>query len=66
MRGLYIATEQYSSLCVSAVVLTLGGSDIVEVDVQDREQVDSERVKVEAREGEEEDKTRTINARSNM
>ena len=35
---LYIATGQYSSLCVSAVVfLTLGGDDIVEVDVQVRE-----------------------------
>ena len=33
--------EQYSSLCVSAVVLILGGFDIVEVDVQDREEVDS-------------------------
>ena len=42
VRGLYIATEQYSSLCVIAVALTLGGDDIVEV-VQDREQVDSER-----------------------
>ena len=38
----------------------------MEVDEQDREQVDSEREKVEAREGEEEDKTRTNNARSNM
>ena len=44
VRELYIATGQYSSLCVSAVVLTLGGDDIVEV-VQDREQVDSEREK---------------------
>ena len=37
----------------------------MEVDEQDREQVDSER-KVEAREGEEEDRTRTDNERSNM
>ena len=66
VRGLYIATGQYSSLCVSAVVLILGGSDVMEVDEQDREQVDSEREKVETREREEEDKTRTSNARSNM
>ena len=46
VRGLYIATGQYSSLCVSAVVLTLGGDDIVEV-VPDREQADSDREKVE-------------------
>ena len=65
VRGLYIATGQYSSLCVSAVVLTLGGDDITEV-VQDREQVDSEREKVEVRDKEKGDKTRTNNARSNM
>ena len=52
-------------LCVSAMVSILGGFDIVEIDVQDREQVDSGE-KVEAREIEEEDKTRTNNARSNM
>ena len=46
MRGLYIATVQYSSLCVSAVVLTLGGDDI-EDGVPDREQVECERDKVE-------------------
>ena len=40
MRGLKIATVQYSSLCVSAVVLTLGGDDM-EAGVPDREQVDS-------------------------
>ena len=45
MRGLCIAMEQYSSLCVSAVVLILGGSDDIDVDEQDREQVDSEREK---------------------
>ena len=65
MKGLCIATGQYSSLCVSAVVFILGGFDIVDVDVQDREQVDSGE-KVEAREREEEDKTKTNNARSNM
>ena len=37
----------------------------MEVDVQDREQVDSGE-KVEARERKEEDKTRTNNASSNM
>ena len=51
MRGLCIAMGQYSSLCVSTVVLIFGGFDIVEVDVQDREQVDSGE-KVEARERE--------------
>ena len=56
---------QYSSLCVSAVVLTLGGGDIVE-DVQDKEQEDSEREKVEVRDQEKGHKTRTNNARSNM
>ena len=42
---------QYSLLCGGALGLILGGFDIVEVDVQDREQVDSEK-KVEARERE--------------
>ena len=51
MRGLCIATQQYSSLCVSAVVLFLGGFDNLKVDEQDREQVDK-REKVEARERE--------------
>ena len=45
VRGLKIATGQYSSLCVSAVVLNLGGDDIVEAAVPDREQVDNERKK---------------------
>ena len=49
VRGLYIAMVQYSSLCVSAVVKTLGGDDI-EDGVPDREQVDCEREKVEERE----------------
>ena len=57
MRGLCIAMEQYSSLCGCALGLILDGTDIVEVDVQDREQVDSGEI-VEAREREEEDKTR--------
>ena len=42
---------QYSSLCGFALGLILGGFDTVEVDVQDREQVDSGE-KVEARERE--------------
>ena len=54
-RRLYIPTGQYSSLCVSAVVLTLGGEEIVEA-VQEREQVDSEREKVEVRDEEKETK----------
>ena len=66
MRGLKIATEQYSSLCVSAVVLTIGGDDI-EDGVPDREQVDCEREKVEVGEKQERDKhEETTNARSNM
>ena len=58
MRGLCIATGQYSSLWVSAMVLILDGSDDMEVDEQDREQVDSERESRGAREREEEDKGR--------
>ena len=66
MRGLYIATGQSSSLCVSAVVLTLGGDDI-EDGVPDREQVDSEREEEEVGEKQERDKhEETTNARSNM
>ena len=42
LRGLCIATWQYSSLCVSALASIIGGSDDMEVDVQDKEQVDSE------------------------
>ena len=66
VRGLYIATGQYSSLCVSAVVVTLSGDDIVEVDVPDREQVDCEGEMVQVRDKEKGHKTRTNNARSNM
>ena len=43
---LYLATEQYSSLCVSAVVFTRGGDDI-EDGVPDREHIDCEREEVE-------------------
>ena len=38
-------SRQHSSLCVSALVLILGGSDDIEAGEQDREQVDSERKK---------------------
>ena len=65
VRGLYIATGQYSSLCVSAVVFTLGGDDI-EDGVPDREQVNCEREKVEIGEKQEKDKIRRDNKRSNM
>ena len=41
MIGLCVATVQYSKLCGCALGLLLGGFDIVEVDVQDREQVES-------------------------
>ena len=58
LRGLCIGTKQNSSLCVSAVVLFLGGFDHLEVDEQDREQVDSERESRGAREREEEDRAR--------
>ena len=53
----------YSSLCVSAVVLTLGGEDI-EDGVPDREQVDSEREKVEVRDEKERDKHERDNKRT--
>ena len=69
MRGLYKAMGQYSSLFVSAVVLTLGGVDI-EDGVLDREQVDNEREEVETMkevedgEKQEKDRTRTNNAQN--
>ena len=55
----------YSSLCGCAVGLILGGFDIVEVDVQDREQVDS-REQVEERERGRRQSKETTNERSNM
>ena len=57
VRGLYIATGQYSSFCGCALGLVLGDLDNMGVEVQDREQV-GVREKVEARETEEEDKTK--------
>ena len=57
VRGLYIATGQHSSFCGCALGLMLGVLDFMEVEIQDREQVEV-REKVEARETEEEDKTR--------
>ena len=56
--------RQYSSLCVSAVVLTLGGDDIEDF-VPDREQVDCVREKVEEGEKQEREKQGTTNERSN-
>ena len=56
---------QYSSLCVSAMVLTLGGDDIGD-GAPDSEQVDCEREKVEEGEKQERDKhEETTNERSN-
>ena len=50
---------------MSAVVLTLGGDDIVDVGVPDREQVDCEREKVEVRDKQEKDKhEETTNAQT--
>ena len=64
VRGLYIATGQDSSLCVSALVFTLGGDDI-EAGVPDREKVDCERDKVEVRDKEKGDKhEETTNAQT--
>ena len=60
MRRLLFATVQFSSFCVSAVVLTLGGDDI-EDGVPDREQVDCEREKVE--EGEKQERERQTKKR---
>ena len=40
VRGLWIATGQYSSFCGCAEDLVLGGFDHVEVEVQDREQAE--------------------------
>ena len=57
VSGLYIATGQYSSFCGCALGLMLGVRDVMEVEVQDRGQVEM-REKVEAPETEEEDKTR--------
>ena len=64
-EGLCITMGQHSSLCVSAVVLFLGGFDHMEVDEQDREQVDSERANTSAR-GERKKTKRGNNKCSNM
>ena len=63
MRGLCIATVQYSSLCGCALGLVLGGFDIVEVEVQDREQEDSVE-EVEAREREDKTRKQPTNAQT--
>ena len=57
VRGLCIATRQYSSFCGCASGLVLGVLDHMEVEVQAREMVKL-REKIEAPETEEEDKTR--------
>ena len=58
VRGLYIATGQYSSFGGCVLSLMLGVLEIMGVEVQNREQVEAGE-NVEARETEEEDKTRT-------
>ena len=63
--GVAPATALRSDCAAVHTSLAIGGDDTVEV-VQDREQVDSERDKVEVRDKEKGDKTRTNNARSNM
>ena len=58
---------QYSSLCGCAPGLILGGFDIVEVGVQDREQVDSgEQVGARERERGRRQNKETTDERSNM
>ena len=64
VRGLCIATGQYSSLCMSAVVLFLGDFDHMEVDEQDREQVDSEGESKGAREEGRRQSKETTNAQT--
>ena len=65
VRGWYIAMVQHSSLCVSAVVLTLGGVDI-EHGVQGKEQVECGREEVNDGEKKEKDRTRTNNAQTHI
>ena len=64
VRGLHIATGKYSSFGGCALGLMLGVLDLMEVEVQDREQVEV-RENVEARETEEGDKNKeTTNAQT--
>ena len=63
VRGLCIATGQYSSFCVCAGVILLGGSDHMEDDDQDRGDEEI-RESVEALERKEEVKAKRDNARS--
>ena len=65
MRGLYIAIGQYSSFCVSSVVLTLGVVDI-EDGVPGREQVECGSEEVEDGEKQGKDRTRTNNAQTHI
>ena len=67
VRGLCIVTGQYYSLCGCALGFILGGFDIVEDDVQDREQVDSgEQVEARERDRGRRQNKETTNERSNM
>ena len=63
VRGLYIAMGQYSSFCVSAVVLTLGSDDI-EDGVPGREQVECGREEVNDGEKQERGTERGSNQRT--
>ena len=65
MRGWYIATGQYSSLCGGAAVLTLGGVDI-EDGVPGKEQVECGREEVNDGEKQEKDRTRANNAQTHI
>ena len=65
VRGLCIATGQYSSLCGCALGFMLGALDFMEVEVQDREQVEV-REKVEARERQVKKTKQGNNKRSDM
>ena len=56
---------QYSSFCVSGVVLTLGGDDI-EDGVAGRDQVECGREEVDDGEKQEKDRTRTNNAQTHI
>ena len=63
VRGLYIATGQYSSFGGSALVLMFGVLDIVGVEVRNREQVEV-RESVEARERGRRQNKETTNAQT--
>ena len=62
MRGLCIATGQYSSFCGCAMDFVLGGFDQLEDDDKNRGDEENEQ-EVETHKGEEEVKTRIDNKR---